>query len=460
MAYEVLARKWRPRKFDEVIGQEHVTRTLRNAIEAGRVAHAYMFVGPRGVGKTSLARIFAKCLNCEQGIGADPCDTCSHCREIMAGSSLDVLEIDGASNNSVDQVRELRETIQFAPANSRFKIVYIDEVHMLSNSAFNALLKTLEEPPAHVKFLFATTEADKVLPTIISRCQRFDLRRIPVARIVETLRNVTKQEKVEAEEDALLAIARGAEGGMRDALSALDQIIAFHGENVREEDVLSVFGLLSRHELETLASGVLAGDVPTVLQAVDRFDKNGKDLRRLVAELLGHVRNVLVVGYTGSDSGCLDVTDAQRVELRRQAGLVSPGRLIRIAETLVDLDGKLRYALSGRTLVETALIRCARAATTATLEEILRGIQALRSEAREGPAPASADAPPETTPAGGESARVENPGGPAPDGALSGQDPGPTRGAGERGRDKQAAVSDPVVREALEIFKGRVVDVT
>src|SRR5512139_3831034 len=227
MSYQVIARKYRPQRFSDVVGQEHVTQTLANAIRQNRIAHAYLFCGPRGTGKTTIARIFAKCLNCTGGPMVDFDDADPRCLEITEGRSLDVLEIDGASNNGVEQVRELRETARFAPASSKFKIYIIDEVHMLTTAAFNALLKTLEEPPAHVKFLFATTDPEKVLPTILSRCQRFDLRRIPSALIVKHLTHIAKLEKVKLDEAALFAIARGAEGSMRDAESALDQLISF-----------------------------------------------------------------------------------------------------------------------------------------------------------------------------------------------------------------------------------------
>src|SRR6266481_3346629 len=242
VSYEVFARKYRPQTFDDIVGQSHVSRTLKNAVAQNRLAHAYLFVGPRGIGKTSTARILAKALNCIHGPTVNPCGVCHNCREIAAGNSLDVLEIDGASNNGVEQVRELRENARYAPAKSRFKIYIIDEVHMLTSAAYNALLKTLEAPPPHVKFIFATTEPQKVLATIVSRCQRFDLNRIPAKLIAEHLQFIAKKEKITLELAAAHAIARGAEGGLRDAESMLDQLVAFCGDKISESDVLSVFG--------------------------------------------------------------------------------------------------------------------------------------------------------------------------------------------------------------------------
>src|SRR5213595_955349 len=253
MSYQVIARKYRPQRFSDVVGQEHVSQTLTNAIEQKRIAHAYLFCGPRGTGKTTLARIFAKCLNATGGPKVDFDDADPRCVEIAEGRSLDVMEIDGASNNGVEQVRDLRETCKYAPASSKFKIYIIDEVHMLSTAAFNALLKTLEEPPAHVKFMFATTEPEKVLATILSRCQRFDLRRIPTALIVKHLRQIAQQEKVKIDAEALFAIARGADGEMRDAESALDQLISFCSDQIEEADMLSMFSLTAQGQILELS---------------------------------------------------------------------------------------------------------------------------------------------------------------------------------------------------------------
>jgi len=392
MAYEVLARKWRPQQFADVVGQSHVTQTLQNAIKAKRIAHAYLFVGPRGIGKTSLARIFAKALNCVKGPTAEPCDVCDTCKEIMSGTSMDVLEIDGASNNGVDQVRELRENVKFAPTRGQYKIYIIDEVHMLSPAAFNALLKTLEEPPAHVKFIFATTEAQKVLPTIVSRCQRFDLRRIPAAQIVERLLLIAREEKVVLDEDAALAIARGAEGGLRDAESALDQLIAFCGERISEEDVLAVFGLVSRHTLESLAESVLKGDVPGLIRIIAGLDAAGKDMQRLLLELLDHLRNLLVYQCAPQAVESMDVISTQVEVLKVQSGLANADRLLRMAEVLAQTEDRIRFALSRRTLVETALIRCARA-TAVSIDELIRRVDELQGGVGGTPAPAAAAAP-------------------------------------------------------------------
>ena len=380
MAYEVLARKWRPQQFGDVVGQDHVTRTLVNAIEQERVAHAYMFVGSRGTGKTTTARILAKALNCEKGPTPVPCDKCDACHEVMAGNSLDVIEIDGASNNSVDQVRDLRDNARYAPTRGQYKIYIIDEVHMLSTAAFNALLKTLEEPPAHVKFIFATTDVHKVLPTILSRCQRFDLRRISIQDIVCRLRSGCKDEGIKITEDALIAIARGAEGGLRDAESALDQLISFRGKDITEEDVLAVFGLVSREMLEQISTAILTNKIADIMSLIAQMDKAGKDLQRIVMELLDFYRNLLVVSYGEDAASALELPEMQLASLQTMVKQTDAGRILRVIDGLVDTDGRMRFALSKRTLLETGLIRCARASETVTINELMAEIATLKKK--------------------------------------------------------------------------------
>jgi len=378
MAYEVIARKYRPQRFAEVIGQEHVTQTLANAIGQKRIAHAYLFCGPRGTGKTTIARIFAKCLNCEGGPKINFDDNDPRCVEIAEGRSLDVLEIDGASNNGVEQVRELRETCKYAPANSQFKIYIIDEVHMLSTAAFNALLKTLEEPPAHVKFMFATTDPEKVLPTILSRCQRFDLRRIPNALITKHLAAIAKKEKVKIDEAALQAIARGADGAMRDAESTLDQLISFCGDKIEEADVLSMFGLAAQSQVLDLSRAVLAGEIQTALTELNELAKNGKDLGRLLADLLNHFRNLLIYQVSRGDLNLLEVSETEVAALKEQASLAGTGALTRILEVLTDSELRLRDAASRKILLEVSLLKAIEARNAISLDSVLKQLNQLR----------------------------------------------------------------------------------
>ena len=396
MSYQVIARKYRPQRFSEVVGQDHVSQTLANAISVERVAHAYLFCGPRGTGKTTLARIFAKCLNCTDGPKIDFPDDDSKCIEIAEGRSIDVLEIDGASNNGVEQVRELRETCVYAPASSKFKIYIIDEVHMLTTAAFNALLKTLEEPPAHVKFMFATTEPEKVLPTIMSRCQRFDLRRIPVNLIAGHLKYICGEEKVTIDEGALFAIARGAEGCMRDAESALDQLISFCGDNITEPDVLSMFGLTAQGQLFALAEAVLTGDSARTLTELNALANQGKDLGRLVGDLLTHIRNRLVFVVSKGDLSLLEISEVEAAALQSGAKLANEQALARVLDVLTDCEGRLRLATSKKILIEVSLLKAAQAKAALGIDEVLGQLQKLRDNE---PAPEpSAPAKPKPAP--------------------------------------------------------------
>ncbi|MCX7872610.1 MAG: DNA polymerase III subunit gamma/tau, partial [Verrucomicrobiae bacterium] len=302
MSYLVIARKYRPQRFSDVVGQEHVTQTLANAIAMGRIAHAYLFCGPRGTGKTTIARIFSKCLNCVNGPRVDFDDNDPRCKEIADGTSLDVIEIDGASNNGVEQVRQLREAIRYAPAVSRYKIYIIDEVHMLSQGAFNALLKTLEEPPAHVIFMFATTDPEKIPPTVLSRCQRFDLRRIPVKLIVNHLEKIAKNEKVEIEKGAIYTIARSSEGCMRDAEGMLDQLISFCGNQIKESDVVSMFGITSGEKIAELAQSIIDGNTERALRILNELAESGKEMTRLVSDILAYFRDLLLLKVSNGDT--------------------------------------------------------------------------------------------------------------------------------------------------------------
>jgi len=381
MSYQVIARKYRPQRFADVVGQEHVTQTLANAITQKRIAHAYLFCGPRGTGKTTIARIFAKCLNCQDGPKVDFSEDDPRCVEITEGRALDVIEIDGASNNGVEQVRELRETCQYAPASAPYKIYIIDEVHMLSTAAFNALLKTLEEPPAHVKFLFATTDPEKVLATILSRCQRFDLRRISSPLIVKHLAHIAGLEKVQIDEAALYAIARGADGGMRDAESTLDQLISFCGDKIEEPDVLSMFGLAAENQIIQLSQAVLEGRVQAALGRLDEFARGGKDLGRLLGDLLNHFRNLLIFQVSRGDLTLIEVSEAVAAALKQQSPLANTESLTRILEVLTDSEIRLRDATSKNILLEVTLLKLIEARNASSLDTVLKQLIQLRGEA-------------------------------------------------------------------------------
>ena len=376
-SYQVIARKWRPQTFDDVVGQDHVVRTLKNAITRGRIAHAYLFVGPRGTGKTSTARIFAKALNCTDGPKADFDVNDPACVAIAEGSHLDVIEIDGASNNGVDQVRDLRETARYSPAQGKFKVYIIDEVHMLSTQAFNALLKTLEEPPPHVKFVFATTEVQKVLPTILSRCQRFDLKPIPADLIVERLKKIAVEEKIKVTDEALACIARMADGGMRDAQSVFDQMISFCGAEIAEPDVLDVYGLVSAEKVAELAATLATGDHARLVAIVDECDRAGRDLVRLLSDLQAVVRHALLDAIAhGGKSEMLGRAAGRGAA----AGSMTTEQLTRLLDGLREGEGSVKLGLAEKINFEVTLLKAIDASRSRAIDSLIKELAALADE--------------------------------------------------------------------------------
>jgi len=361
VSYRVFARKYRPQTFDEVVGQDHITRTLQNGVSANRLAQAYLFVGPRGIGKTSTARILAKALNCVNGPTTTPCGVCDACKEIADGRSLDVIEIDGASNNGVENIRDLRDNAAYAPARGPYKIYLIDEVHMLSTGAFNALLKTLEEPPPHVKFIFATTEAQKLPATITSRCQRFDLRRIPAELIAKHLGFIARSEKISLDPDAAEAIARGAEGGLRDAESMLDQMVAFCGDKIHAQDVMDVFGFTSKETVLGLAGHLFARDAAGALGIIAEQSDAGKDLSRLTSELIAHLRDLLVSAATG------------------EASAVPQGKLLDLVDHFGEAETRMKWVADKKLQLDVAVIKALHLLDETSLTDVIDTLASLSS---------------------------------------------------------------------------------
>ncbi|PLX97175.1 MAG: DNA polymerase III subunit gamma/tau [Desulfuromonas sp.] len=379
MSYLVLARKWRPLSFADLVGQEHVSRTLGNAITSGRIHHAFLFTGARGVGKTSAARILAKALNCEEGLTPTPCNCCSSCKEITSGQGVDVFEIDGASNTGVDDIRELRENIRYLPSRSRYKIFIIDEVHMLSLSAFNALLKTLEEPPSHAKFIFATTEPHKIPITILSRCQRFDFRKIALPQLLNRLQEITEAEKVRISERALTLVARRGEGSMRDSLSTLDQVIAFCGDDVADSDVQGLLGMVDRRLLQDAVEGVLRHDAALVLETVRRVDELGYALRQFNRQMVEQFRALVLLQVLKPENTAayLDMTDDELSELRSLAELGSVEDAQRAITALLRNDAELATSPMPRLTLEMVLVRLAHLPPSREIAVLLRKLEGL-----------------------------------------------------------------------------------
>jgi DNA polymerase-3 subunit gamma/tau len=379
MTYQVLARKWRPQVFQDVIGQEHVAQTLMNAIKTGRLAHAYLFSGPRGVGKTSVARIFAKAINCEQGEPGVPCNQCRSCIEITNGSSIDVQEIDGASNRGIDEIRELRESIRYMPSSSKYRIYVIDEVHMLTLPAFNALLKTLEEPPVHVKFIFATTESHKVPVTILSRCQRYDFKRIPAADIVAHLKKIAENEGIDIAISGLGIIAREAEGSMRDAQSLMDQVISFSGQSVRDKDIADILGIIDRDVIFESSAAILERAPERCLEIVERIYNYGYDIKEFYRALMQQFRNLLI-RLIAPHNDLIDVSDSDKDEIKRQSELASKEKLHLLLNFLINREEDLRFTSHPRLVLETTLVKLCTLGDVLSFEELLKRVAALEEK--------------------------------------------------------------------------------
>ena len=386
MSYTALYRKWRPTSFEEVRGQDHIVKTLKNQINSGRIGHAYLFCGTRGTGKTSIANIFARAVNCEHPVDGSPCGECSMCRQIAAGASLNVVEIDAASNNGVENIRDIREQVQYPPTDGRYRVYIIDEVHMLSIGAFNALLKTLEEPPSYVIFILATTEVHKIPITILSRCQRYDFKRISIDTIAGRLAELTQAEQIDVDDRALRYVARAADGSMRDALSLLDQCVAFHfGEKLTYDNVLEVLGAVDNRVFSKLFQAVLASDTKACIREIEEMIIQGRDLSQLVNDFVWYMRNLLIAKTTDEPGDMLDMSEENLAVLKEEAAGVDTETLMRYIRIFSELSGQLRYASQKRILVEIAFIKLTTPSMEQNLDSILQRITLLEQKMQEMP---------------------------------------------------------------------------
>lgn len=386
MSYTALYRKWRPTSFEEVRGQDHIVKTLKNQINSGRIGHAYLFCGTRGTGKTSIAKIFARAVNCEHPVDGSPCGECSMCRQVAEGASLNVVEIDAASNNGVENIRDIREQVQYPPTDGRYRVYIIDEVHMLSIGAFNALLKTLEEPPSYVIFILATTEVHKIPITILSRCQRYDFKRISIDTIAGRLAELTQAEQIDVDDRALRYVARAADGSMRDALSLLDQCVAFHfGEKLTYDNVLEVLGAVDNRVFSKLFQAVLASDTKACIREIEEMIIQGRDLSQLVNDFVWYMRNLLIAKTTDEPGDMLDMSEENLAVLKEEAAGVDTETLMRYIRIFSELSGQLRYASQKRILVEIAFIKLTTPSMEQNLDSILQRITLLEQKMQEMP---------------------------------------------------------------------------
>jgi DNA polymerase-3 subunit gamma/tau len=409
--YTALYRQWRPDTFEDVVGQDTIVRTLKNQLFSKRVAHAYLFCGSRGTGKTTTAKIFARAINCMSPTENGPCGQCENCVTLSSDNNMDIIEIDAASNNGVDEIRDLRDKVRFAPSVGNFKVYIIDEVHMLSMGAFNALLKTLEEPPAHAVFILATTEPHKLPATILSRCQRFDFKRIPQKVIVDRMKTICSRMNVTVEEAGLYTIARWAEGGMRDALSLLDQCMGFSGTNISQKDILNVLGTADQDFLYQAAEDIIRGNVDGLLHSISWLIDDGKDLNVFLRDILNHLRNLLMVKLCDDPAALLDVEEAALARLKDQAAKAGEARLVRSVDILAALESELKWSTQPRVLFELAVVKMCRPQQEDSMEALIDRIEVLERQLADSPVPPQPDlaAASEESSSAKSSSRVEEP---------------------------------------------------